>query len=65
MLNQPKTYIKAIIATLVAALGALATALTDDVVTGSEWVTVALAAVVAAGGVYGIANRPKSPDVSR
>lgn len=53
---------KAVYAGLVAGLGALAAVLVGDVgftdVTAGQWVTVALAALVAGGGVYGIPNRP-------
>jgi hypothetical protein len=54
---------KAVYATLVAALGSLAAILVGDVgfgdVTAGQWVTIALAGLVAGGGVYGIANAPK------
>ena len=58
MLNQPRTYIKAIYATVLAFLGTLGTAITDETVTGGEWITIATATILAAGGVYGLANRP-------
>lgn len=48
---------KALVATLVAGLGALSTAMVDDRVTQGEWVTVATAAVVALGAVWGVPNR--------
>lgn len=55
-------FAKAIYATVVAALGALATVLVGDAgfsdVTAGQWVTIALAALVAGGGVYGIRNAP-------
>jgi hypothetical protein len=51
---------KAIYAGIVAGLGALAAVLVGDVglsdVTAGQWVTVALAALIAFGGVYGIRN---------
>lgn len=51
---------KAIYATVVAGLGALAAILVGDVgfgdVTSGQWVTVVLAALVAGGGVYGVRN---------
>ena len=50
---------KAVVGALVAGLGALTTALSDGSVTASEWVTVALATVVAAGGVWGVPNLAK------
>lgn len=48
---------KALVATAVAGLGALSTALVDDRISQGEWVTVATAAVVALGAVWGIPNR--------
>jgi hypothetical protein len=56
------TYAKAIYATVVAGLGALAAVLVGDVgiddLTAGQWVTVVLAAIVAGGGVAGISNKP-------
>jgi hypothetical protein len=55
---------KAVYAAVVAALGALAAILVGSVgfgdVTAGQWVTIALAALVAGGGVYGIRNQPPS-----
>lgn len=55
-------FAKAVYAFVVAGLGALAAILVGDVgfadVTAGQWVTVALAALVAGGGVYGIRNTP-------
>lgn len=57
-----RTYAKAIYATIVAALGAMATVLVDDAnlgdLTAGQWVTVVLAGLVAGGGVAGIRNAP-------
>jgi hypothetical protein len=54
--------LKALYATAVAGLGSLAAVLVGDLslgaVTAGQWVTIALAALVAGGGVYGISNRP-------
>lgn len=54
-------YAKAIYAFVVAGLGAIATVLVNDAsvgdLTDGQWVTVALAALVAGGGVFGIPNR--------
>jgi hypothetical protein len=55
-----KIFAKAIYATVVSALGSLAVVLVgdsglDDLSSG-QWITVALAALVAGGGVYGIKN---------
>jgi len=53
---------KAFYAGLVSGLGALAAILVGSVgftdVTAGQWVAVAVAALVAFGGVYGISNRP-------
>jgi hypothetical protein len=49
-------YAKAIIGALIAGLTAIATALTDGGVSASEWVTAAIATLVALGGVYAIPN---------
>ena len=55
---------KAIFAFFVAGLGALGAVLVGDVgftdVAAGQWVAIALAALVAGGGVYGISNRPSS-----
>ncbi len=47
---------KAVFATVIAFLGSLQTAMLDDVVTKSEWVTIAAATVAAAALVYGVSN---------
>lgn len=58
-----KAILGAAVATAVAFLGALSTALVDGTVTGQEWVNIALATVLALGGVgglvYAVPNRPK------
>ena len=55
------TALKAFYAAIVAALSGLAVPLVGDTgftdITAGQWVTIALAAVVAFGGVYGITNR--------
>jgi len=55
-------FAKAVYATIVAGLGALAAVLVGDVgfgdVSAGQWVTIALAALVAGGGVYGLKNAP-------
>lgn len=50
-------YAKFIVAAGVAGLTVLASAITDDKVTSSEWVAIALA-VLGAIGVYVIPNKP-------
>jgi hypothetical protein len=63
--TSTKAVVAAAAATVLAFLGSLQVALTsDNVVTGSEWVTVAIATVAAVGGVFGFtytapANKPK------
>ena len=55
-----KIFAKAIYATVVSALGSLAVVLVGDAGLGDlssgQWITVALAALIAGGGVYGIKN---------
>ena len=55
------TALKAFYAAVVAALSGLVTVLVGDAnfgdLTAGQWVTIALAAVVAFGGVYGITNK--------
>jgi len=58
-----RTAAKAWYAGAIAVLGSLATVLVDDAsfgdVTSGQWVTIALASLVAGGGVYGLSNQPK------
>ena len=54
-------YAKAIIGCVIASLGALGTALADEVVTRGEWVAVTLAGFVALGAIYGVPNKTSSP----
>lgn len=53
--------LKAVFAALIAGLGALQVALVGGEslgdLSGGQWVTIVSAAVIAFGGVYGIANR--------
>jgi len=58
------TFAKATYATVVSALGSLSAVLVGPgtsfgAITSGQWVTVALAALIAGGGVYGITNLPK------
>lgn len=59
-----KALLGAAVATAVAFLGALSTALDDGTVSGQEWISIALATVIALGGVgglvYAVPNRPKA-----
>ncbi len=58
------TAAKAFYAALVAALSGLVTVLVGDAgfgdLSAGQWVTIALAALVAFGGTYGIANKPSA-----
>jgi hypothetical protein len=54
------TYAKALIALLTAAAIAAQTALSDGVVTASEWVSIAIAALGALA-VYAVPNTPPPP----
>lgn len=59
-----KVYAKFIVAAVVAGLIALQTALSDDSVTNSEWITIALA-VVGALAVYAVPNALASPPAEK
>lgn len=56
MFEKISEYRKAIAAFLVPALGVLAIALTDGVVTAEEWVQIVIAALGTAGVVYAVPN---------
>jgi len=56
-----RAQVKAILGAVIAGLGALSTALADGSMTQLEWTTVALAAVVAYGSVYGVRQPPSLP----
>jgi len=51
-------YAKAVVAAALAGLGSLSTAMTDNHITGSEWITVGIFTLTALGGVWAIPNRP-------
>lgn len=57
-------FVKAIYAGAVAFLGTLATALADSSVTGQQWVFIALATVLAFGGILGWQQAPASVSTS-
>lgn len=50
-------YMKAIVGCLVAAGGAMVQAMADDVITTSEWVTIALAGLAALGVIWAVPNK--------
>lgn len=52
-------YAKALVGSAIAGLGALGTALGDDVVSPQEWVTVVVVALVALATVWAVPNAPK------
>ncbi|MFG1800185.1 hypothetical protein ACGFI4_08430 [Micromonospora carbonacea] len=52
-----KPYAKAVVAGLLAGLGALGAALTDGTVSPVEWVTVASATLAGLGVVYAVPNQ--------
>jgi hypothetical protein len=54
-------YLKAVVAALVAGLGALGTALADNQVAPVEWVAVAVATLVAGGAVWRVPNAGPAP----
>lgn len=53
-------YMKAITAAVVTGLGTLQVAYSDNVVTTQEWVGIAIATVVALGGVWAVPNAVKT-----
>ena len=65
MLSKPQTYVKAIVATIVAAGGAFSVAVADGVITGGEWAGIVVAGAVAFGAVYQLPNAETPPDNSR
>lgn len=56
-------YAKAIVGALVAGLGSLQVALVDNVVTHTEWITVASTTLAALGLVWGVQNKVDEPAV--
>lgn len=54
---EKPTLAKAIVAGVTALSGALITALADNGITATEWVTVVVATVVAAASVYAVTNK--------
>lgn len=59
MTPQSTAATKAVVGSLTALVGALATAASDGHITLAEWLIAAGAALVAAGGVFQIPNKPK------
>lgn len=59
-----KAIVAGVISALAAGLSALVVAQGDNVITGAEWTTVALAVVVAAGGAFGGTFAVSNPKVT-
>lgn len=63
MVTYLGSILKALLASAIAFVGALATALIDDKsigeITDGQWVSAVLAGLVALGAVYGVPNRPR------
>lgn len=57
MINKPSTYLKAIVAAVVAA-GSYAIPVVDDGLTPSEVLGIVVAALIALGAVFGVKNAP-------
>lgn len=60
MLVKFQPYAKAITAAVVTGLGTLQVAYADQVISTGEWVNVAIATLVALGGVYAVPNVAKA-----
>lgn len=58
---KPQEYAKAIVGAMLAGLAALATGLSDSVMTPVEWIMVATAVLTAGVAVFGIPNREPDP----
>lgn len=53
-------YAKAITAAVIIGLGGVSVAISDDLITTQEWVTIAIAFVTALGAVWAVPNKPPS-----
>lgn len=62
---RPQEYAKAIIGGVLAGLAVLGTALTDEAVSPSEWVDIAVATLTVFAGVFGLPNAAKRDVVSQ
>lgn len=58
-----RIYSKAIVAALIAGLGAFGTAMLNGTVTPNEWVVIVTAALAGSGLVYTTPNAPESVDI--
>ena len=59
-MNLIAPYAKAAIASVVAGLGSIATALDDNSISAQEWVTTVIAFLVALGAVWAVPNKPSA-----
>lgn len=62
---RPQEYAKAIVGGVLAGLAVLGTALTDNEVSPSEWVDIAVASLTVFAGVFGLPNAAKKDVVSQ
>lgn len=62
---RPVEYAKAIAGAVLAGLGVLYVALSDNAVTLQEWVAVVSAALTVFAGVWGVPNAPRKDTVSQ
>lgn len=62
---RPQEYAKAIAGGVLAGLGVLYVALSDDMVSAQEWVAVASASLTVFAGVWGVPNAAKRETVSQ
>jgi len=53
---NPLNYLKAIAGALIGGLGSAKLAMSDNVITGQEWIDIALVSVTAFCSVYGLPN---------
>jgi len=54
-------YAKSILAAIIAGLSSLIVGLSDDTLDTAEWLTAAVATLVALGAVYAVPNKPSEP----
>lgn len=62
---NPAEYAKAIVGGILAGLAVLGTALTDNLVSPSDWVAVAVATLTVFSGVFGIPNAAQKDVVTQ
>lgn len=62
---RPQEYAKAFAGGILAGLGVLYVALTDDFVSSQEWVAIVVAALTTFTSVWGVPNAPKQGTVAQ